>query len=147
MQTNASSISSTAQRDPRNDAAAHNELFALLYSDLRRLARREAFRFGPQAEMSPTTLLHEAYLDIQRRGGLAFPDRERFLAYAARAMRGVAIDRARERASLNAVAATRSCRSTPRMQSNARSPNSCRASPKRSTNWPSSNPSWPRSSI
>jgi len=100
MQTNASSISSTAQRDPRNDAAAHNELFALLYSDLRRLARREAFRFGPQAEMSPTTLLHEAYLDIQRRGGLAFPDRERFLAYAARAMRGVAIDRARERASL-----------------------------------------------
>jgi RNA polymerase sigma factor (TIGR02999 family) len=43
---------------------------------------------------------HEAYLNIRHRGGLVFPDQWRFLAYAARAMRGVAIDRARERARL-----------------------------------------------
>jgi RNA polymerase sigma factor (TIGR02999 family) len=40
-------------------------------------------------------LLHEAYLDISQRDALAFPDRGQFLAYAARAMRTVLIDRAR----------------------------------------------------
>ena len=50
---------------------------------------------GRAASVSPTTLLHEAYLDMSQRDSLAFPDRGRFLAYAARAMRAVAIDRAR----------------------------------------------------
>jgi RNA polymerase sigma factor (TIGR02999 family) len=45
--------------------------------------------------VSATTLLHEAYLDMVQRNGLVFPDRGRFLAYAARAMRTVLIDRAR----------------------------------------------------
>jgi len=90
-------MSSIAERAPTGHLAAHDQLFALLYADLHRLARREVFRFGPQPEMSATTLLHEAYLDIQRRDGLAFPDHGRLLAYAARAMRGIAIDRARGR--------------------------------------------------
>jgi RNA polymerase sigma factor (TIGR02999 family) len=98
MQANAPFISSIAQRAEPGAAGAHDQLFALLYADLHRLARREMSRHGPQVAISPTTLLHEAYLNIQRRGGLAFPDQWRFLAYAARAMRGVAIDRARERA-------------------------------------------------
>jgi hypothetical protein len=36
--------------------------------------------------------LHEAYLDIAAREGSCFPDRPRFMAYAARAMRGLIID-------------------------------------------------------
>jgi RNA polymerase sigma factor (TIGR02999 family) len=100
MQANAPSLSSIAQRAQPGVAGSHDELFARLYADLRRLARREMSRHGPQVAISPTTLLHEAYLNMQHRGGLAFPDPWRFLAYAARAMRGVAIDRARERARL-----------------------------------------------
>jgi RNA polymerase sigma factor (TIGR02999 family) len=42
-------------------------------------------------------LLHEAYLDISQREGVAFPDRARFLAYAARVMRGLIIDGLRRR--------------------------------------------------
>jgi RNA polymerase sigma factor (TIGR02999 family) len=76
-------------------AAPSDALFAALYSELHRLARREAARAGPGGVVSPTTLLHEAYLDMSQRDSLAFPDRGRFLAYAARAMRAVAIDRAR----------------------------------------------------
>ena len=72
-------------------------LFASLYDELRRLARREAARSGDAAMVSPTTLLHEAYLDMAGRGALVFPDQARFLAYAARAMRNLAIDRARAR--------------------------------------------------
>lgn len=79
------------------DAAARGELFATLYNELHRLARREAARFGANGPLGATTLLHEAYLDIAQRDALAFPDRARFLAYAARAMRGLVIDRVRAR--------------------------------------------------
>ena len=47
--------------------------------------------------LGATTLLHEAYLDISDREGAAFPDRNRFMGYAARAMRGLIIDYARSR--------------------------------------------------
>ena len=76
---------------------ANDALFAALYSELHRLARREAARFGAAEVLSATTLLHEAYLDMTERAGLVFVERGRFLAYAARAMRTLAIDRARQR--------------------------------------------------
>jgi RNA polymerase sigma factor (TIGR02999 family) len=44
-----------------------------------------------------TTLLHEAYLDISERSGPSFPDRARFMGYAARVMRGLIIDQVRSR--------------------------------------------------
>ena len=70
-------------------------LFTSLYHELHRLARREAARAGPGAVLSATTIIHEVYLDMSQRHALAFPDRGHFLAYAARAMRAVVIDRAR----------------------------------------------------
>jgi len=70
-------------------------LFAELYRELHRLARGELARHGAPGGASPTTLLHETYLDVAQRGSLDFPDRARFLAYAARVLRTVAIDRAR----------------------------------------------------
>jgi RNA polymerase sigma factor (TIGR02999 family) len=47
--------------------------------------------------LNVTTLLHEAYLDISAREGKSFPDRPRFMGYAARVMRGLIIDHARKR--------------------------------------------------
>jgi RNA polymerase sigma factor (TIGR02999 family) len=41
--------------------------------------------------------LHEAYLDIAAREGKSFPDQARFMGYAARVMRGLIIDHARNR--------------------------------------------------
>ncbi|GAP35989.1 ECF-type sigma factor [Piscinibacter sakaiensis] len=72
-------------------------LFATLYAELHRIARREVRRQGESSPVSATTLLHEAYLDMSRRDALAFPDEGRFLAYASRAMRGLVIDRVRQR--------------------------------------------------
>lgn len=74
-------------------------LFAALYRELRGLARRELARSGPGASLGATTLLHEAYLEIAQRDGVAFPDRARFLTYAARVMRGLIIDNLRRRQS------------------------------------------------
>ena len=70
-------------------------LFATLYNELHRLAQRE-LRRNAAATLSPTTLLHETFLSISQRDA-AFLDRSRFMAYAARAMRGLLIDYLRSR--------------------------------------------------
>lgn len=81
----------------RGGGQASEALFAALYRELRGLARRELARSGPGASFGATSLLHEAYLDIAQREGVAFPDRARFLTYAARVMRGLVIDGLRRR--------------------------------------------------
>ena len=81
----------------QGEPAATDQLFTTLYQQLHRLAKREAARLGPFAPLGATTLLHEAYLDMSARDALAFPDQAHFMAYAARAMRGLVIDHVRER--------------------------------------------------
>jgi ECF sigma factor len=63
--------------------------FASLYDQLRQIAQSALRRNGAHLGLSPTTLLHEVYLDISRRQSLQFPDRAHFMAYASRAMRGL----------------------------------------------------------
>ncbi len=77
------------------DTAASEELFAALYDELHRLARRQLGRGA--LSISPTTLLHETYLNLSSRPDDTFPDRARFLAYAARTMRSLLIDYVRRR--------------------------------------------------
>jgi RNA polymerase sigma factor (TIGR02999 family) len=87
--------------EPRSDAtevARNRQLFASLYGDLRRLAQHQ-LRRNETALVSPTTLLHEAYIGMANREA-HFPDRERFMGYAARVMRGLIIDLVRERCAL-----------------------------------------------
>lgn len=81
----------------RGDGSAAAALFGALYAELHRLAKRELARQGVPVSLSPTTLLHKAYLDLAEREGPAFPDRARFMGYAARVMRGLIIDHARNR--------------------------------------------------
>lgn len=75
-------------------------LFNALYSELHGLAKRELARRGSSANLSVTTLLHEAYLDISARDSASFPDQARFMGYAAQVMRGIIIDYARNRRAL-----------------------------------------------
>jgi RNA polymerase sigma factor (TIGR02999 family) len=82
------------------DRAAARDLFAALYQELHTLAEHHLRRGGSQLTISTTTLLHEAYLRLSERDGARFPDRQRFLAYASKAMRGLVIDYARARRAL-----------------------------------------------
>ena len=81
------------------DEVASEQLFATLYAELRRLADRELLRHRGMT-VSPTTLVHEAYVNLSGREGVRFADRSRFLGYVARAMRGLLIDLARRRQAL-----------------------------------------------
>ena len=79
---------------------AFARLVPLLYPELRRLARSRLRRMAPLTLLDTTALVHESYLRLQAAGGLEFPDRNRFLAYAARVMRALAVDAARGRNAL-----------------------------------------------
>lgn len=83
------------QNADAGDSAAAAKLFAAMYSELHTLAQRQLARNGAQLTLGATTLLHEAYLNIADRSAVRFPDRGQFMAYAARAMRGLIIDYAR----------------------------------------------------
>jgi RNA polymerase sigma factor (TIGR02999 family) len=90
-------ISSLIASAESGDRSAADALFAALYSELRRMAGRQLSRGPSDLTLGTTTLLHEAYLDMAGRESAAFPDRGRFMAYAARVMRGLIIDYARRR--------------------------------------------------
>lgn len=92
-----STISELIAAADQGDVAAADALFSTLYAELHRLARHELARPGAAVTLGATTLLHEAYLDMAGRDGQSFPDRARFMGYAARVMRGLIIDHARER--------------------------------------------------
>src|SRR6185436_19565058 len=64
-------------------AQQREQLFAALYDELHRMAQRE-LRRNAAVTLSPTTLLHEAYLNISKRDSAPFEDRAKFMAYAAR---------------------------------------------------------------
>jgi RNA polymerase sigma factor (TIGR02999 family) len=90
-----SRIASLIAAADRGDPGAGGALFAALYSELHRLAKRELARSAAGGGLGVTTLLHEAYVDMAARAGPSFPDRARFMGYAARVMRGVIVDHAR----------------------------------------------------
>ncbi len=95
----AQALSATLAAAERGDTRATAELFTTLYRELHRLARQQLHANAWGLTLGATTLLHEAYLDLSRRAA-TFPDRARFFAYAARAMRGLIVDYARERKAL-----------------------------------------------
>ena len=93
-------LESLLHRAGRDEPGAADELFALLYEELHLMAERKLRGPGAALTLGPTTLLHEAWLDMAGRRSLAFPDQARFLAYVSRAMRGLVIDYARRRRTL-----------------------------------------------
>ena len=84
------------ERSEAGDAQASALLFSALYQELHGLAQRQLRRHAGLT-VSPTTLLHEAYLNISSRGPASFPDQSKFLGYACRAMRNLLIDYVRSR--------------------------------------------------
>ena len=77
------------------DSSALDRVFEALYPELRRLAHARAA--AGERTLTPTALVHEAYLRLLGSATLELNDRRHFLACAARAMRAIVIDHARRR--------------------------------------------------
>ena len=80
----------------QGESVALERLLPLVYDDLRRLARRQLGREYAERTINPTALVHESYLKLGG-GAMLAHDRAHFLAIAARAMRQVLVDQARDR--------------------------------------------------
>lgn len=77
---------------------AEEELWPLVYRELRQLARSVLRSQPGRPQHGTTSLVHEAYLRLLGPGaGIDWQDRGHFFAVAARAMRFVLVDEARRR--------------------------------------------------
>lgn len=77
------------------DASQLAEVFAALYPELHRIARARSG--AGESTLTPTVLVHEAFLRLSASDGLALNDRRHFFACVARSMRCILVDHARRR--------------------------------------------------
>jgi len=89
-------ITMLLRRATEGDRAALDEVFSSLYPELRRVARARLHSQGRADSMNTTMLVHESFVRLVNASGLRLEDRQHFFAYAAKTMRHVIIDSARE---------------------------------------------------
>jgi RNA polymerase sigma factor (TIGR02999 family) len=80
------------------DGEAAARLLPLVYGELRKLARQRLARLPPGQTLQPTALVHEAYLRLLGKPKLEIRDRRHFFFVAARAMRDILVEQARQKA-------------------------------------------------
>lgn len=92
-----SDVTRLLQDAASGDSAAFDHLYELVYDELVRLARAVR-RAGAPETLNTTSLVHEAYFKlVDTPGKLQWNDRKHFFAVAARAMRQVLVNAARDK--------------------------------------------------
>ena len=82
----------------RGDEKSTEELFSLVYNELRRIAAVKMAQEPANQTLQPTALVHEAWLRLSRQEEARWQNRGHFFAAAAEAMRRILIERARRKA-------------------------------------------------
>ncbi len=94
-ETGLDDITALLQRWRQGDQTAYDELFPIVYGELRSLATSYLARERVDHTLEPTALVHEAYLRLANLVHFDAVDRRHFFAVAARAMRRILVDHAR----------------------------------------------------
>jgi len=89
-------ITRLLQQAAVGDRAALDAVYASLYPELKRVARARLRQLGRGDGMNTTMLVHESFVRLVGARGLRLEDRRHFFAYAAKTMRNIIIDSARE---------------------------------------------------
>ena len=82
------------------EESAREQLWGLIYDELRRMAHRQMADEAPGRTLQTTALIHEAYLRLGAGQNIQWADRRHFFAAAAEAMRRIRVDDARKRGAL-----------------------------------------------
>ena len=77
------------------DSAALADVFPLIYDELRRLAQLQLQREPDGHTLTPTALVHEAYMRLIDYSRMEWQGRAHFMAVASTAMRRILVDHAR----------------------------------------------------
>jgi len=91
-------VTQLLSRARQGDSAATNELFPLVYEELRTLAAKHMAGERREHTLSPTSLVHEAYLRLVGPSDTSWDNRAHFFGAAAIAIRRILTDHARARA-------------------------------------------------
>lgn len=75
----------------------YDQLYPLIYEELRQLAYAHMRRQSPDHTLSKTELVHETYLKMIDQTQIDFNDKSHFLAIASKCMRQILIDYARKK--------------------------------------------------
>jgi RNA polymerase sigma factor (TIGR02999 family) len=79
---------------------AFDELFSLLYDELRALARGQRRKWAGRETLNTTALVHEAYLKLAAQPSTTWKSKAHFLAAAAKAIRHIMLNYARDQQAL-----------------------------------------------
>jgi RNA polymerase sigma factor (TIGR02999 family) len=90
-------ITSILRAMEQGDPQAAEQLWRLVYDELRKLAGAQTARELSGQTLSATALVHEAYLRLAGGRGQAFANRRHFFAAAAEAMRRILVETARRK--------------------------------------------------
>lgn len=93
-------VSETLVPISNGDDACREDFFLVVYSELRRMAAALMARERPNHTLQPTGLVHEAYLRLIGPDAPRWRDHAHYFRTAARAMRRILVDHARDKASL-----------------------------------------------
>jgi RNA polymerase sigma factor (TIGR02999 family) len=89
---NAGDVTQVLAAAAGGDRSAIDQIYALLYPELRSLAHKRVRGSKDSEVLNTTSLVHESYLRFVKAGKIAVGNRGQFLAYAARVMRSVVVD-------------------------------------------------------
>lgn len=81
----------------RGESGAEQQLFALVYDELHRMAHGRMIRESSDHTLQTTALVNEAYLRLSKGETVAWENRKHFFGAAGNAMRQILVDRARKR--------------------------------------------------
>jgi RNA polymerase sigma factor (TIGR02999 family) len=81
----------------RGDVRAVDELFPIVYQELRQLAAQRMSKEAPGQTLQATALVHEAYLRLVGSEGQSWSGRGHFFSAAAEAMRRILVENARRK--------------------------------------------------
>lgn len=85
---------------PETEREARDRLFGTVYEELRSLASGLMKRERAGHTLRPTAVVHEAYLKLIRQDNVTWESRAHFFGIAARAIRQILVDHAREKSAL-----------------------------------------------
>src|ERR1700675_2603710 len=93
-----SDVTRILSANDQGDQHAADQLWPLIYDELRKLAAQRLAQENPGQTLQPTALVHEAYLrlvDVER--AQYWDSRSHFFAAAAEAMRRILVEQARRK--------------------------------------------------
>ena len=97
METEQGEVTLLLRQMAKGSPGAADQLFPLIYRELRRLAGNYMRRERKEHTLQPTALVHEAYLKLVNQQQVNWQNRGQFIGLAAQMMRRILVDHARRR--------------------------------------------------